>query len=123
MGSIDDARRTMQEERAAILQHDLPPPIDQDFPLASEAERPNFIPVIEDIKIAREYIDTLKNASIHSDLSHCCLGEETIDQIQNPPTSPLLVEDPTIRLSLDLYLATGNASQDTYNQACHAIHC
>lgn len=121
LGSINDAQFTAAHEDTAPVPQHLPPPIDQDFPLESEAERPNFIPIIEDIKIAREYINALKNASIHSDLSHRWLGEETIEQIQNPPTSPLLVDDPTICLSLDLYLAVGNASQETYNQARCAI--
>ncbi|KIM36421.1 hypothetical protein M413DRAFT_20524 [Hebeloma cylindrosporum] len=73
------------------------------------------------IKIAREYIGALKNATLDSDLSRRWLGKETIKQIRNPPTSPLMIDNPTTRLSLDLYLAVGNASQETYNSTCAAI--
>lgn len=98
-----------------------PPPVDQDIPLENEVERPNFVPVIEDIKIAREFINALKGASLDSNLSRRWLGEETINQIQNPPTHPLSIDNPTSRLSIDLYLAVGSASQETYEQARLAI--
>jgi hypothetical protein len=42
--------------------------------------------------------------------------------MKHPSTTPLVIENPTVRLSLDLYLAIGNASEEKYTAACDAIH-
>jgi hypothetical protein len=121
IGSIAHNQQT-EEALANTTPPPVPTAINDDAPLENESEHPNFTSIIEDIKIAREYINALKGATLDSDLSRHWLGEEIIDQIKNPPTSPLIIDDLTTRLSLDLYLAVGNASQETYNSACAAIH-
>ncbi len=79
----------------------------------------NFILAIEDIKIAREFIAALKDASF--DHKFFNLDADIIEQIHNPPTTALTVDNPTDRLSLDLFLAVDNASQQTYNTMRDAI--
>ena len=39
----------------------------------------------------------------------------------NPPREQLKIDDPDLRLSLDIFFATTNASQDTYNDVRNAI--
>ncbi|KDR79664.1 hypothetical protein GALMADRAFT_63042 [Galerina marginata CBS 339.88] len=97
------------------------PPLEGGFPDDDGVpEQPiNFIPAIEDIRTAREFIDALKNASLDHEFSQ--LDEDTLLHIRDPPTIPLSIDNPTERLSLDLFLAVDNASQDTYNAARNAI--
>lgn len=119
IGSLQDIQRENSETRNQPLPLAVPPPaIDDDIPpLQNDANRPDFVPVIEDIKIAREFINALKGAK----LEHDKIDEDTRYQIKHPSTIPLVIENPTVRLSLDLYLAIGNASEETYTAACNAI--
>lgn len=114
-GSLADMQYQEETQNEPLPQ--LPPPIDEDIPLENNANRPDFVPAIEDIRIAREFIDALKGAKLENDK----LDKDIRYQIKNPPTTPLVIENPTVRLSLDLYLAIGNASEETYNAACNAI--
>ncbi|KIM38897.1 hypothetical protein M413DRAFT_75522, partial [Hebeloma cylindrosporum] len=79
----------------------------------------NFVPAIEDIKTARDFIAALKGASFDHRFSR--LDKDILPRMRNPPTAPLSVDNPTDRLSLDLFLAVDNASQETYNSARNAI--
>ena len=73
---------------------------------------------IESIKVTQEFIKEIQAAS----LDNGNLDEAVINQLRNPLEEPNDISDPDIRLSLDLFLATTNASEETYN-ACHdAIH-
>ncbi|THU78202.1 hypothetical protein K435DRAFT_888835 [Dendrothele bispora CBS 962.96] len=83
------------------------------------ADAPNFVPRIDDIKIAYSFIRELKNASLDSEIEP--LPPNLLSQLQNPPQEVLSVQDPDERLSLDLYLATTHASEATYTQACAAV--
>ncbi|PBK73221.1 hypothetical protein ARMSODRAFT_1068079 [Armillaria solidipes] len=81
-------------------------------PSASEDEScSNFEPrwsAIDDIKISQKFIWELQNATLkdyEADFNH---------NLQNPPTEQLTIEDPYHRLSLDIFLAVYNASEDAY---------
>ncbi|OBZ71428.1 hypothetical protein A0H81_08373 [Grifola frondosa] len=72
---------------------------------------------LEELKIAQKFIDALKNASLDDDQ----LDPSVLDQLRNSVHAPLEIDDPDLRLSLDIYLAVSNASQDTYNDVRAAI--
>ncbi|EIM79785.1 uncharacterized protein STEHIDRAFT_34378, partial [Stereum hirsutum FP-91666 SS1] len=70
--------------------------------------------VIEDFRIGQEFVRGVQLAT----LDNGGLDLETVDRLRNPLRTPLNITDPDFRLSLDIFLATRNASQKTY----HDIH-
>lgn len=72
-------------------------------------------PVIEDIKISIKFVNALKNASLDSE--HERLDPDVLDRLRKPEGSCLVVDDPDLRLSLDLFLSVTTASEDTYSSA------
>src|ERR1700683_1037590 len=49
------------------------------------------------------------------------LNDDLIQQIRHPPEEQLTIDTPDLHLSLDLFLAIGNASEATYNATQLAI--
>lgn len=78
------------------------------------------MPIIDDVKLALDYIEALKNASLDSDIEPT--SEELRSQIRNPPQHILTIDNPNDRLSLDIFLAIGNASEHSYDSIRTAIH-
>ncbi|OBZ66066.1 hypothetical protein A0H81_13935 [Grifola frondosa] len=72
---------------------------------------------IEDIRIAQEFIELLK----HATLDESGLHADALARLRNPPQQPLQIDDPDILLSLEIYLAISNASQETYDHVRSAI--
>jgi hypothetical protein len=66
-----------------------------------------------------EFIQALDSATLDDEYSR--LDPDTLERLRNPPTSPANVSDPDFRLGLDLFLASLNASQDTYNKSREGI--
>ncbi|KAI0054811.1 hypothetical protein BV25DRAFT_1873269 [Artomyces pyxidatus] len=67
--------------------------------------------VIEDIEVARTFIKLLENASLDDNK----LNPDTLERLRNPPHSPPDLDNPDLRLALDIFLSVSNASQETYN--------
>ena len=73
----------------------------------------------EDIKMYLDFLTWIENTSLadngtmmaHDDLEHLC----------HPPQEKVDLDDPDLWLTLDLFLATGNSSQETYNSVHKAI--
>jgi hypothetical protein len=99
----------------------IPRPDTFDSNEAPETDLLNFIPIIEDIKICLQFIDALKNASLDSKIKP--LDEDVLHQIQNPPERQLTIDSPDLCLSIDLYLGTGNALEESYNQIRRGVSC
>jgi hypothetical protein len=72
---------------------------------------------LENMKLAMDFIQALQGASLDESNLH----KDIIERLRNPPTSPVNVGDPDLRLGLGLFLATINASQETYNLSRNAI--
>ena len=70
---------------------------------------------IDDLKITREFINGLHNASL--DDEH--LPEDVLMRLRCPLEQPLDISDPDIRQSIDLFLS--NASQDAYTSTRAAV--
>jgi hypothetical protein len=82
--------------------------------LEVEAE---FIPELTDLQMSLEFINALKAAT----LDNGGLDEDTLQRLRQPPTEPADPGDPDFRLSLDLFLSTSNASEETYNSTRAAV--
>jgi hypothetical protein len=84
-----------------------------------DAEPVGSILRIEDIEIAQEFINMLKDAM----LDDCGMKEEDLHHLRNPPNEPLDLNalDLGLRLSLKVFLATTSASEDTYKSVRAAI--
>ncbi|KIY48820.1 hypothetical protein FISHEDRAFT_27947, partial [Fistulina hepatica ATCC 64428] len=66
---------------------------------------------IDDVRTALHYIQLLRAAT----LENGDLTADDIESLQNPPSSiPAELYDPDFHLSLDAFLACGNASSDVY---------
>jgi hypothetical protein len=74
---------------------------------------------LKDIKLTMEFIQALDSATLDDEYSR--LDPDTLERLRHPPTSPANVSDPDFRLGLDLFLASLNASQNTYNMSREGI--
>jgi hypothetical protein len=72
---------------------------------------------MEDIKTTLGFISALECAS----LDDTGLDPETLKHLRDPPQEPVGDLSPDLRLALDIFIAVGNASQETYNAVCKAI--
>lgn len=74
---------------------------------------------LKELKWSLEFIQMLRNAS----LEKSGLDPEIIDLLtKEPPTSlPEWENDPTLRLSIEIFMALDTASQETYRKVCDAI--
>ncbi|KAF8262723.1 hypothetical protein EI94DRAFT_1553155, partial [Lactarius quietus] len=69
---------------------------------------------IDSIKVAQDFIKEIQAAT----LDNRNLDDALIDRLRNPPEYPADISDPNVQLSLDLFLAVTNASEETY-KLCH----
>lgn len=72
---------------------------------------------VDDLKIAREFINGLRVASLDDEN----LPDEVLARLRHPIQEPLDISDPDIRFSIKLFLSVGNASQETYTSVREAI--
>ena len=71
-----------------------------------------------ELQMAQKFIDFLKNAS----LEESNIFSEELYRLRNSPQTPITEEiDVTLRFSLDLYMSTQHASQQTYTNVCKTI--
>ena len=87
-------------------------------PEMEEEDLPNYFEV-GDIALTEKMIEMIKNATLGD--AHDNLDREYRHRLRNPPEEPLALEDPDLRLSVDVYLCTQNASQETYNAVRDSI--
>ncbi|EIW51939.1 uncharacterized protein TRAVEDRAFT_136440 [Trametes versicolor FP-101664 SS1] len=73
-------------------------------------------PVLKDLQLNMEFIELLKTAS----LADSGLDPDVLHRILNPPQYPLEIDDPDVLYSIDLFFATLNASEETYEDARQA---
>ena len=82
-----------------------------------EDDSPTTVSCIENIKITQEFIKEIRVAT----LENGNLDDDVIHQLRNPPEEPTNISDSDVRLSLDLFLAVTNASEETYHASHDAI--
>ena len=72
---------------------------------------------IENIKFTQEFIEGISTATFENG----CLDDDLIHRLRNPCDEVTSISDPDTRLSLDLFLAVTNASEETYHACRNAI--
>ncbi|KAH9069670.1 hypothetical protein EDB83DRAFT_2204142, partial [Lactarius deliciosus] len=72
---------------------------------------------IDSIKVSQDFIKEIRAAT----LNNGNLDGDLIDRLRNPCEWPADISDPDIRLSLNLFLAVTNASEDIYKSCRDAI--
>ena len=72
---------------------------------------------IENIKLTQEFIKAICTATFENG----GLGDDVIHSLRNPCDESTSISDPDVRLSLDLFLAVTNASEQTYHASRDAI--
>ena len=86
---------------------------------ASDEDENTYECQIEELQATRTLTSCIRGARL-GDI-YCKLDADVLMHLRNPPSTPLVIEDPDLRLSIDIYLATTNSSQDTYNQVRDGI--
>jgi len=72
---------------------------------------------MENIKTTQEFIKDISAATFENG----CLDDDVIHHLHKPSTGLIAISDPDIRLSVDLFLAVTNASEETYHACRNAI--
>ncbi|KAL0056640.1 hypothetical protein AAF712_016754 [Marasmius tenuissimus] len=103
-----EMREALEQLRLLEQREPHPEPIDDDND--PQAPIPEMNSRIESIRITQEFIRLIRAATL--DDGHC--PEEVINRLRKPLETPVDISDPSIRLAIDTYLATSNASDDTY---------
>ena len=66
-----------------------------------------------------DFLTRIENASLEDD--GMMMAPDDLECLRHPPQEKVDLDDPDLRLTLDLFLATGNSSQETYNSVRKAI--
>ena len=82
-----------------------------------EAEEEELRVTRDDIMKTYEYIELIKNATLEGS----GLTPSQLHRLRNPPEKPFDIQDKDTLLSIKLFMACGNASQETYNAVVDAI--
>ncbi|KAK1231867.1 hypothetical protein PQX77_005004 [Marasmius sp. AFHP31] len=104
--SARDIREALEQLRTEP-QHPLPDPDIENDPRAPVPEPDSCI---ETIRIAQEFTKLIREATL--DDGHC--PPEVVERLRKPIKRPVDISDPSVRLAIDTYLATSNASNETY---------
>ncbi len=110
---IDDNENNIEPTRS-----DQPEP-EPHAPSANQSREPEAEApiVLDDIKLAHSFIDSIKAAT----LDNGGLDEANIERLRNPkPWTPSYASKEE-QLSIELYVALGKSSQDTYNKVRDAV--
>lgn len=105
----NEEQRHEDEEQAGFT------PLGEREPLQPLAD--DFVPHVEELKIALEFQQALKHAS----LDNGDLDTESLARLRNPPQTLFELPDPDVLLSLKLFISTTNASNQTYTDVCADI--
>ncbi|KAJ8487112.1 hypothetical protein ONZ45_g14448 [Pleurotus djamor] len=117
-GCIADVERQDAAEEA-------PPPLAPEGPRNEERDQdidtPEALPpplsAIESVRLTQEYIRLIESATLETAM----LDDDTLERLRDPPQHPVDISDPDTRLSLDIFLATSNASEETYHAVRRGI--
>jgi hypothetical protein len=74
-------------------------------------------PHLPDLRLTMQFIDLLRNAT-HKNSGY---PEEVYDQIFNPLNEAFKFEKPDVRLCMEIFIHTQNASRESYELICAAV--
>ncbi|KAF8989522.1 hypothetical protein BDZ89DRAFT_1152279 [Hymenopellis radicata] len=111
MGATDDASEGSGSGRSS--------PITGQVPRAEpdDDEGREALSQIDEIRISQLFIKAVQEATLEEGK----LEEDTLDRLRNPIEEEVDISDRFIRLSLDIYLDTTNASVETYNDVRNSV--
>jgi hypothetical protein len=76
----------------------------------------------EDIKMYLDFLTWIENTLLEDDRMRT--APDDLECLCHPPQEKVDLDDPNLQLTLNIFLATGNSSQETYNSVHKAIqHC
>ncbi|KDQ52675.1 hypothetical protein JAAARDRAFT_198028 [Jaapia argillacea MUCL 33604] len=84
----------------------------------SAAAAPPGVSPIPEIRIATDFINALKDAT----LDNGDLSPDVLDRLRNPITEPLNINNPDLLYSLELFLALNDSSEGAFDQVRNATH-
>ncbi|RDX40597.1 hypothetical protein OH76DRAFT_1459464 [Lentinus brumalis] len=117
---VQRAKRTRKRRRTAVDENEDAQEArsaqPDSAPDAAE-EEPAIRVTREDIKNTYEYIELLKNAT----LEESGITPRQLERLKNPPQEAFEIKDADTLLSIKIFMAIGNASQETYNAVADAI--
>jgi hypothetical protein len=73
----------------------------------------------EDIKMYLDFLTRIENTLLEDDGMR--MAPDDLKRLRHPPQEKVDLDDPDLWLALNLFLATGNSSQETYNSVRKAI--
>jgi hypothetical protein len=97
------------------LPEQVPPQVDRDIDL----EELSDLAQLGQLKSSLEFIRALESASL--DDPDVGLDPESLERLRNPPQEPVDVSNPDLHLSIDLFLAVSNSSEETYTSVREAV--
>ncbi|KAL0061711.1 hypothetical protein AAF712_011428 [Marasmius tenuissimus] len=97
---LEDIRRLPEPNKGAQQE-----PEEEQVP-----QPPAAVSRIDHIRVAQQYIELILAATINNDK----LNKSVKERLRNPPQVLADIDDPDTRLSLDIFMATTHASNDTY---------
>ncbi|KAL0563526.1 hypothetical protein V5O48_018541, partial [Marasmius crinis-equi] len=94
-----------------------PPPQQTDFtPLPPTESR------IEEVKVTDQFVQLLQAATLSGpDGDIEGLPSDLVARLHSPPNEPLVLDDADERLSIEVFLAVSNASENTYNRIRESV--
>ncbi|KAJ8579248.1 hypothetical protein M405DRAFT_754730, partial [Rhizopogon salebrosus TDB-379] len=72
-----------------------------------------------DILQSISFIQALRRSTLDDMLSP--LDPDALDHLRNPPQHQLRIEDPYVRLAIDMYFALEHVTVEAYNNVCKGI--
>ncbi|KAF5370373.1 hypothetical protein D9758_006949 [Tetrapyrgos nigripes] len=110
--SPEQSQTHSSEEEDPPAQHS---PMEEDIP--SQNLPPTQYSQIESIANAQQYINMIQGATLDNNI----LPDGVLDRLREPVEGVVDIWNPFVRLAIDIFIATTDASDRTYNALCIAI--
>lgn len=114
-GSVEDLE-TVEAHLREPLQG-VPTSISDEDQLGTEDVGVVLNPEIKELWNANRFIQALQEATLEA----CGLHPSVLERLRAPPQEAVNLDDPMLRLSLDVYLGLDNASEDHYDRVRSAL--
>lgn len=114
-GSVEDLDAAGVDLRVPLTSVPNPVPDDDHLETEDIGVTPN--PDIKELWNANRFIKALQEAK----LEDCGLHPSVLERLRSPPQEIVKLDDPMLRLSLDVYLGLDNASEDHYERVRSAL--
>ncbi|KAK1216301.1 hypothetical protein PQX77_021077 [Marasmius sp. AFHP31] len=119
---LDPAEDEPTSNDSPLLWHTTSPPPPSPPPLETDYTPPPPIESnIEEIRVTDQFIQMLQNATLDGPGCVEQLPSDLVARINNPPDEPLVLDDKDEQMSIKIFLAVSNASENTYNRVWESV--